>query len=268
MKIIKSAEIQVKITELKKKNSNSFSSNYFLNPLNDEIQILENENAILFLTKDKDIYRTYFAYNDLNSFENLLLKLPKDIKISLEILSKKEVEKELFDCLNKYLLFETAYERYRCKCTNLRIFQKININNIQTAKEEDLEQIDLLLNETFNHHTSHLPTKEELMKLINNQNIIISKTDDKITSLIVYKKVGNNINFDQLINKDNQPLKMMYILDCLYSILKEQEYNEVFLWVDTLYNKDVVKLHKLYGYKSDLLKDYYFINNKLQKAKK
>lgn len=268
MNTIAAEQIKTYISELRKQDIKNFNTNYFLNDLNEQIQYLKNDTSVLFLQPDRDIFRLYFAYTNINDFEKLLGLLPNNIKISLEILTKKEIDKNLYECINKYLQFDTVFERYRCKCKDLKIFQKIEKNKITYAKIKDIKEIGHLLNSTFNYYSSHLPSTEELEYLINNKTVIIEKNNnDKINTVIIFKKKGKNINFDQLINTDNQPLKMMHALDSLYSIIKEDEYNEIFLWVDTIYNKDVIKLHKLYKYKSDLLKDYYFINSSLKNTK-
>ena len=268
MQYLKKEDVIDKINTLRKKDIKNFQTNYFINELDEEIQCFKNNNAIIFLQPDRDIYRLYFAFIEMSDFEELLKKLPLDIKISLEILTKKEIDNYLSECIKKYLHFDTMFERYRCKCEKLRIFQKIEVNQILYAEKKDLAEVNKLLEETFNYYSSHLPSLKELKKLIDNKMVIIEKDKNKISSVVVYKTVGENINFDQLVNLNNEPLKMMHVLDSFYSKIKFKEYNEVFLWIDTIYNKNVIKLHKLYGYKSDLLKDYYFINSALKNTKK
>ena len=72
---------------------------------------------------------------------------------------------------------------------------------------------------------------------------------------------------DQLVGLDKNPLNLIKIIDNLNLKLKNEKYKDVFLWFDTLYNKKVIKLHQLYGYKSDNTKDYYFINDLLRQYK-
>ena len=73
-------DFQAKINELRKKGIQNFQTNYFMNELDDSAIIFENENAIICLSKDRDIYRLYFAFINLLDFENLLKQLPFDKK--------------------------------------------------------------------------------------------------------------------------------------------------------------------------------------------
>ena len=63
---------QNKVNELRKKDILNFKTNYFMNKINNNALYLENDNAIICLTQDRDIYRLYFAFINLFDFENIL----------------------------------------------------------------------------------------------------------------------------------------------------------------------------------------------------
>lgn len=259
---------QNKVNELRKKDILNFQTNYFMNEIREDAICLENDNAIICLSKDRDIYRLYFAYINLLDFENLLKQLPINIKISLEFITKKEIDSDLYNCINKYLPFDTVFERFRCKVDKLKIFKKWELNQIEYAGINDIEFILKTLEKTFNYYSSHLPTINQLKDLQGNNNIIVVKNNNKtIASFLIIKPNSKSINFDQLVGLDKNPLNLMKVIDSLNIKLKKEGYNEIFLWIDVLYNKDVIKLHKLYGYKPDNTKDYYFINNLLRQYK-
>lgn len=115
---------QNKVNELRKKDILNFKTNYFMNKINNNALYLENDNAIICLTQDRDIYRLYFAFINLFDFENILKQLPFDKKISLEIITKGELDIALYDCVNKYIPYETTFNRMRAKCDECILIQE------------------------------------------------------------------------------------------------------------------------------------------------
>ena len=176
---------QNKVNELRKKDILNFQTNYFMNEIREDAICLENDNAIICLSKDRDIYRLYFAYINLLDFENLLKQLTLNKKVSLEIIAKGELDINLYDCVNKYIPYETTFERMRAKCDEILISRIYNHNEIQYATREDINIIYDALNNVFFHHTSHLPNKNELLDLINNKQVLCVKNDHKLASFIV-----------------------------------------------------------------------------------
>ena len=66
---------QNKVNELRKKDILNFKTNYFMNKINNNALYLENDNAIICLTQDRDIYRLYFAFINLFDFEYGFIEL-------------------------------------------------------------------------------------------------------------------------------------------------------------------------------------------------
>ena len=144
---------QNKVNALRKKDILNFKTNYFMNKINNNALYLENDNAIICLTQDRDIYRLYFAFINLFDFENILKQLPFDKKISLEIITKGELDIALYDCVNKYIPYETTFNRMRAKCDEILNSRMYNHNEIQFATREDVNVIYDALNAVFFHHT-------------------------------------------------------------------------------------------------------------------
>ena len=265
---MKTSDILAKIDALRKSDVKNFQTNYFLTPVEDECFVLENEKAIVFLSLDRDIYRCYFAYVNLNSFINLLSVLPEGKKICLEYITRSDIPQVLFDAINTYLPYETTFIRSRCDIQKLRVLKKCKEDEIEFAEFDDISVIENLLEAAFNHYSSHLPDNCELKSLIENKQVIVTKSLGEITSFIIYKVNQNNVNFDQWISIKKDPQNSMLIINNFYSLLQSQNYRQVYIWVDIKNNKGVQKFHEFYGYKPDGLQDVFFINNLLRKSSK
>lgn len=251
-------DFQAKINELRKKGIQNFQTNYFMNELDDSAIIFENDNAIICLSKDRDIYRLYFAYINLLDFENLLKQLSLNKKVSLEIIAKGELDINLYDCVNKYIPYETTFERMRAKCDEILISRIYNHNEIQYATREDINIIYDVLNTVFSHHTSHLPNKNELLDLINNKQVLCVKNDYKLASFIVYKPEGMQARFDQFLSIDKNIKNTMMLMDYFVSELKYKKFKTCYLWVDIVKNKSAQLMYRYYKFKSENLKSFVF----------
>ena len=249
--------IAEKIKNIRTVDIKNFLTNCFFTDFTNACYISDNDKALIFLLKDRDIYRLYFACNDLSALSCLLDTLPSDLKISFEYITKFDMPENLHNLITKYFIFDTEYQRMRVKCTDLRQFKKYSANEIETANEDDIQYICEVLNKTFNHYSSHLPSIEELYDLQKNKQVLVTRNDKSlITSFMLFKLNGKSSNFDQLVSIDHNALNTMKLLDYYNSVIKLKNINDSFLWVDVINNKPVVKMHKLFGYNFDGLNLY------------
>ena len=102
--------IQNKINSLRNDNIQNFYTNYFMNDIEKDVEIFENNDAILFINPEKDFYKLFFAYSDINSFMELLHKLPNK-KIYLEIISKTEPQDDFINAIKPYFEYKTTYQK-------------------------------------------------------------------------------------------------------------------------------------------------------------
>lgn len=266
MQKIKSALIKEKFSQLRKLDIKNFNTNYFLNPLDDDIYYLENEKAVLCLQPDKEIYRAYFAYISIEDFEQLLQQLPKDKAISLEVLSKQELPEKLYNIFTKYLEYDTTYERMKCAISKIKKTKSYSEDEIEYANIDDIDTIYNGLYNTFDYHASHLPDKANLHNLITNKQIIVVRnTNKELASFAIYKPEGRQTAiFDQFLSFDRISANTIKLWDCFFSELMRLNYVYCYLWVDIIYNQHASNFYKYFGFNSDSLKNYIFINYQLK----
>lgn len=251
-----------KFNQIKQK-SNIFVFNYYFYELKNFVYLLSNDKAAIILNHDRNLYRLYFCCSELVEFEKLLIQLPKDKKICLEYLSKEYMDEALFQCISKYLNFDSIFERSRCNICDLKVDETIEFSS-SFAELSDLKSIEISLNNTFSHFYAHFPKRSELKSLVQNNQVIVQKNDKTIDSFIIYKINKNNINFDQWVNISGSPFQSVRLINDFYSIIKRGYYNYIYNWVDINHNISVQKFHSFYGFKKDGLRDYYFINDCLR----
>ena len=243
---------------LRKEDIKHFQTNYFLTPIAEGTDCYYNEKAIIFLQPDRDIFRLYYAFLELEYFEKLMQQLPLDKKISLEIITKGELDVALYDCVNKYIPYETTFERMRAKCDDILTSKIYDHNEIQFATKEDVDVVYDALYSVFFYHTSHLPNKKDLLDLINNQQVLCVKDDNKLASFIVYKPEGMQARFDQFLSIDKNIKNTMKLMDYFVSELKYKNFKTCYLWVDIVKNKPAQLMYKYYKFKSENLKSFVF----------
>lgn len=129
-----------------------------------------------------------------------------DKNIVVEIVSRpNDNNDKIINCFLHYG-FSVCLERIRYTNTCDKIVDNPMSENVQLCKNDDAENIYEILKENFNAYTGCIPTKERLIKDIENGNVYIYK-DEKIKGTLHIDKNKNSSEIKHLIVVENERKK-------------------------------------------------------------
>jgi len=248
-------DIEDYIYRLKKEMKGGFFTNYFKPSIYCSLLFTgSDDESIVFRDEDTDFFRLYFYSIGLKSLPSLI----KGVTISpmvVDYISKEppgEIER---------IFFEAGFEKYavlqRMINNNLRRLQRVE--PLLFAEEEEWRMVMEKLNTGLDKYTGHFPQKEELVNLIRNKRILVTRKNNEITGLIMYKITEKKCNFNQWYSaKDNDPMDGANLLVNMYALLDEMGIRSGFMWVNEK-NTPVIKIHQRFGFKPNGLKDYVYL---------
>ena len=233
MQNISAELIGEKINELRKQDVRNFQTNYFFTTLSDNVLYKQNQNAIIFLAKEKSFYKLYYALTNILSFSELLAFLP-DEEIYLEIVARQEIEEDFSQILDKFFEYQTTYQKLYKKLEVLP--QKYTIDC-----RVDVDLVFEKLYSTFDVRFEHLMAKEELVKLNKDNKVLTIYENDEMKSFLIYKTQGSKAYLNQIANYGSKE-NLINLWKVFYQALN----NDNITYVDLWYNKQNKKAENMY----------------------
>jgi len=215
-----------------------------------EYGLFESANTLLIRKKESGFYRTYLLSSDINELHGLLSALESKQYV-FNIPSKKGID-------DWNVVFQKA------GYTNIGVYNRYYTTKIKYRKsakgdfatQDDIAYLEALLTNNFSVFTDYLPTQEELGKMIDNKQVLVSRGEDgKVLGLLIYTLEGKKCYFNVWIDNSGNGLFLLYKA---YNIVVDNNIGYVYFWVKST-NYDVIKLHITMGAKADGLVDYTFI---------
>lgn len=246
-------EIRSISSELMKKGRLLYNNFYGVN-MEDECDMAIGSNTVLIRKKEFDFFRLYIMSLDEAELSSMLLDLSGN-EYAINIPSKSSIDNWDALLVNCGFAFLDVYSRYYNN--NIKSFPT-SINTFASVDEVD-SVADLLYN-NFSKYTDHLPTKNELYQMANNQQIIADYKDGKICGVMIYTITGNKGYQNAWIDKGDNGIALLFKVK---SIFIERGIKYCYYWIKNT-NTDVIKMHTMMGGKPDGLKDY----NYLKRTKK
>ena len=249
---ISSTEILDFVSNFKNSHEVMFS-NYFGLKDSENYEILKVDGTIMLRKKEHNFYRLFMLSANKEELISILNSLQGETYV-INIPTKKGL-----GCWEEILsaggfTFLAQYDRYY----NRQIeYRESEIGTF--AEEDDADAIiSLLYVEEFSIYTDYLPTKEELINMIRNRQVIINKKGDDVLGVLIFTIEGKKCYLNIWIDRSKEGL---YLLFDAYNIMSEKSIPLSYFWVKST-NKKIIKLHKLTGAVADGLSDYSYIKSK------
>jgi hypothetical protein len=246
---ITSAEIKEIVSDFKNSQQTLFS-NYFGLKEDDVCEILKTDHTIMLRKKEHDFYRLFLLSSDEAELTSLLDNL-QGCTYVVNIPTKKALGRWQDVMEGSGFEFLAQYDRYYNKEIEYRE------SEIGTyAEEEDADAImRLLYVDEFSIYTDYLPTKEELIQMIRNKQVLVNKTDLGVLGVLIFTIEGKKCYLNIWIDRTQNGL---FLLFDAYNIMQENGITLSYFWVKST-NKKIIKIHKLTGAVADGLSDYSYI---------
>lgn len=233
----------------KYKAQKNIFNNFYENPTDtNEIDVFSSGNTLLIRKLYNGFYRCYIISSNYSETVFILKNL--NFEHVINIPSKRPIDEwaKLFDeCeYSCYGIYERMfYQGLKRRTKRVPSF----------AVQSDLDVIYKTLYYNFNKILDHLPTKENLLQMINNKQIIISQHAKAEKGVLIYTFEGKKCYLNAWIDKSGEGF--LLLLDA-FSLIQHNQINYTYFWVNSE-NTHVKKIHEILGAKPDGLKDYTYI---------
>lgn len=171
--------IKNKMTDIRRNRKTMIYHNYFNNcDYDEEIFVVYGENTVVFWDDDHGVVRGYFYSSDIDEMIKMLHMFPQGCIVDYVTKNKGKMQAILENGGLKLL-----HEMHRMSAAGLTNEERKNLDenqalmmealyrpqNARCAGLDELEALYQKLNEVFDARESHLPTREDLVKFIQNQ---------------------------------------------------------------------------------------------------
>lgn len=243
--------IQERISRLKQRGEIQFS-NYYGVDAESYLEAYETISTLVIRKKESDFYRLYVVSIDKEELKQLL-SLCAGTEYVLNIPTKGFIDQWNNILFDSHFSFYAEYHRYFTKNIKYR-----NSAIGELALKADVDAISNLIEEYFSKYTDYIPSREELIEMIDNNEVLVSRDSAGIVcGVLLFRIEGRKCYLRMWVDKGHTGLFLLYKA---YNIAFERDIHYVYFWVNAA-NRDVIRLHTLMGAKEDGLKDYTYIKN-------
>lgn len=223
---------------------------------------LWNEGAALVVNCDGKVNRAYFFLESMDAVSQLRVLVDQfpDKPVVVDCVGRVPQVDRLSDVL-RISGFRSYAKLSRWKSGSIRFgTHPLHFDNsYRAAENDDCLYILRMLNETFDQYISHLPSKEKLLSLIENQLVFCASNDEEIIAVVCLEKIGAKAIYSYQ-NAVLERYRAMGIGGRLlqYGLYQFRECTQYSAWIED--NNIVSKrMHNTIGFTPDGLKDHVLI---------
>ena len=229
-------------------------SNYYGLTIGFEYEYQIKDNTVVIRKKEGDFFRLFVLSTNKECLESALGPLKEEYVINIP--SRKPIN-DWEDVMQKCgFVYYSTYSRY-CN-TKIATMKKHKTTLNLFATPESIDEIYLLLTETFSPYTGHLPSKKELLDMIAHQQVLVDKyPDGHVCGVNIHTIFGVTGYGNAWVDKGDRAVELL--LD-MYNEMIDKGVKRHIFWVNDA-NVGVAKMHIRMGAKPDGLKDYTFVKN-------
>jgi hypothetical protein len=242
---------------VKAQSSGGFFTNYFRQELvGSQILSATTPRTILLANDEHDFYRLYFFTSDLADLEQLLGEADFPGETVAGYLTKT-ADNKVADAFQHSRFRPIA--TYRRMITYRLPTQRPN-SALEYATAADIDQVYNGLFQTFNKFTDHLPTKDRLLRYVENQWVIVNREDGLIRGAVCFQLEGPRVNYNYLYNLNRNALDFLRLQNNFYGVMHQRGIHAGFLWINQV-ETQLATLHESVGWRFDGLKDYFYLRS-------
>lgn len=208
---MKICEIKEKIRILKK-TYKKIQTNFYPGILDDmlEADLFENAQALVFVIREPNRRRAFFAFADTDSLSRLLLQIP--VGTVLEYIHNESINplETLFinggmEKYSSYIRITTYYsdspQTVPATGKKKLLQQMYDPDCGEYAQEKDVAQLYKITKETFDPLCDEIFSVEEWRKIIDNKECILYREDEEIIAFYVYRLEGKKLYSNLSVNR-------------------------------------------------------------------
>lgn len=249
---------------------NITNSVFTINSLNEVInknkgKIFIGQHAAIVLCKDiNNIFRlTFYLRNKLVAKEiiDLLPDLGANANVICDLIGKRYIlknEKELLESIGfkLYAIFQ------RMICREIIVDDDIDLNGVELATENDIDEILEITYEAFDPLTARIHSAEEVDYFIKNKEVFVFRIGKKIAGFAIFNSNNKKVALlDHIIVREQYKQKQIGSKLLYYKWKYNNTSNVYYLWVNEKCEAPI-KHHEKHGFKNDGIYDFIFLLHK------
>jgi len=221
----------------------------------DEFYFTQKNNTLFLFRINKGFINLFFlatSLSDLNDSLILLIDEEQNYFFVVELVGKKH-DIDILSTIyynNSFFEYTTFLKmnRWGYKENNF-----VNNENVKPARTEQTDNIENLLNTYFDIIAEHLPGRKEIEEWIENGNISVYESDEKIYGFVIYDIKGRTSHLrywfvlPEYRNEKIGSSLFSKFLNCSKNVIR------LFLWV-MKNNENAINRYKHYGFEEE---DFY-----------
>lgn len=203
------SNVKRKMTEIRRScrinGKGKILNNYYNNcDQDEEIYIVYGDNTVVFWDNDNDVVRGYFYSSDETELIEMLRYFPKGCVVDIITRSRDEYKDILqqagleFHCeMHRFVCDASEETKQRIRERDMLMAELYNPKNVRSAAADDLELVYNKLHEVFDAAESHLPSRNELLELIEKRwvSLYFESTELKAVHIFKIEAAGRNYGY-------------------------------------------------------------------------
>ena len=249
--------VHEQMAAVKAQSKSGFFTNYFRQELvGPHILTAATGRSVLFVNDEHDFFRLYFFTSDLGELEQILggAKFPGSVVVGY---ITKAADENVAAALQHSGFSPIA--TYRRMLSYQLPLQGPN-SDLEYAIRGDIDQIHDSLFRAFNKYTDHLPTKDRLLRYIENQWVIVNRQDGRVCGAVCFQLEGPRVNYNYIYNLSRNPIDFLRLQNNFYGVMHQRGIHAGFLWINQTESR-LAALHESMGWHFDGLNDYFYLRS-------
>lgn len=268
--------VKKKMTEIRRnRQGRAIHQNYYGNcDQNEETFVVYGTDTVVLWEYDHDVIRGYFYSSDEGELSELLQYLPNGCIVDYLTRTKGDMQ-EFLEAHG----FRLLHEMHRMSSSGLTTEEKKQISEnyalmrealyrpecVRKAIVEDVDLVYQKLYEIFDSREAHLPTKDDLIKFIENGWVVLYEENRELLGLEIFTINESQFYGYQLWNGTGPEgyFSLVEYSNQLYAEYIKNDMNKPkqekagYCWVDAS-NRKALRLIKFWGSKFDGLYDFVY----------
>lgn len=244
-----------------KSEGNPVTTNYYFNIENSDTgyETFVGDGTIIYIKPNVTRKEVTFFTNDIEECKKMLSEMPPDSVI--QIVDKTENEEHEVFRGTGYGLFSIQqrvgskllpYDEQVKWYSNQRWDRFYDESFVGYATEDDLEEIQRLIMDGFDPYDDDFFDDEEMLKLIGDKNVMISRQDGKITTFHIFRIQGKKMYANHVYNTGwggaLYSLEKFAVLDSIKRFGVIYKYGWIRLTNESAWKRNLMDKESMYNY--------------------
>lgn len=261
--------VKEELSRLRNKNlrTNFFLSEEKLDFLKDGHQTVayRSDNGFYFLVEQEGFYKYFFISNDMEDLQDNL-KLVEEKYGRHIIVSEVVGNEDYLNDINDQFKSRDFYEYTRLVRMSRMRTEPIHFElppNIHQLYDDKLDELHNIYLKYFNKFAEQIPTRAELQKMIEKENVYYYSDDSRIQGFIIFENSGITSHLRYwFVGQEYRSKKIGSKLMDVFFTKFEQVKREIFWVIDS--NENAIKRYKHFGFSEEKMYNIVLINKKLK----